>query len=289
MALTAVGRAEVAALHHQLRDTPTTANATVRTLSTMFTVAETWELIPPGRNPCRSVRRYKQYARERFLTVEEYRRFGCVVKEAPADGSVWPPAVAALRLLVLTGCRHSEITSLRWDDVDRTAGKLRLRDAKAGPRRVPLTAPVASALAGIARVPGNPWVFVGRTPETRLTNLRRHWHPIRARAGLGDVRLHDLRHSFASRALALGESLPMIGKLLGHSQVETTERYAHLARDTVHESAARVAESLAIDLFGSDWLPGIAEACETMSQGRRQGVGVAVIKLDDVGVKAGRM
>ena len=112
-----------------------------------------------------------------------------------------------------------------------------LADAKAGPRKVPLTAPVASVLANIAREPGNPWVFVGQTPGARLSGLRNYWHPIRARAGLDDVRLLDLRHSFASRALALGESLPMIGKLLGHSQVETTARYAHLARDTVHESA----------------------------------------------------
>jgi len=121
MALGAVGRAEVAALHHRLHDTPTTANTVVRTLSTLFTVAERWALVPPGRNPCRAVRRYKQSLRERFLTVEEYRRLGRVLKEAERDGSVWPPAVAAIRLLVLTGCRHAEIVSLRWDDVDRTA------------------------------------------------------------------------------------------------------------------------------------------------------------------------
>ena len=196
-----VGRAEVAALHHRLRDTSTTANATVRTLSTLFTVAETWEFVPPGRNPCRSIRLYKEHARERFLTVEEYRRLGRVLKAAEADRSVWPPAVAAIRLLVLTGCRHGEITSLRWDDVDRTAGEIRLRDAKAGPRRVPLTAPVASVLAGIARVPGNTWGFVEQTPGTRLTSLRNYWHPIRAKAGLDDVRLHDLRHNSGIRLI----------------------------------------------------------------------------------------
>jgi len=255
MALTAVGRAEVAALHHRLRETPTTANATVRTLSTLFTVAETWELVPPGRNPCRSVRRYKEQARERFLTVEEYRRLGRVLKEAQEDGSVRPPAAAALRLLVLTGCRHSEITSLRWDDVDRTAGELRLRDAKTGPRRVPLTAPVAAVLAGIARMPDNPWMFVGQTPGTRLTSLRHYWHPIRARAGLDDVRLHDLRHSYASRALALGEGLSTIGKLLGHRKIATTARYAHLMRDAEKGAAARVGDSI-----GAHLRPRIAEA-----------------------------
>ena len=248
MALTAVGRAEVAALHHRLRDTPTTANATVRTLSTLFTVAERWELVPPGRNPCRSVRLYKEHARERFLAVEEYRCLGRVLKEAEADRSVWPPAIAAIRLLVLTGCRHAEITSLRWDDVDRTAGEIRLRDAKAGPRRVPLAAPVASVLAGIARVPDNPWVFVGQKPGTRLSGLRNYWHPIRARAGLDEVRLHDLRHSYASRALALGEGLSTIGKLLGHRKIATTARYAHLMRDAEKGAATRVGDSIGAHL-----------------------------------------
>ena len=98
-------------------------------------------------------------------------------------------------------------------------------------------------------------MIVGPKPGTRLSSLRNHWHSIREKAGLDDVRLYDLRHSFASRPLALGESLPMIGKLLGHNQVETTARYAHPARDTVHESATRVAESLAANPFGIDCRP----------------------------------
>ena len=108
-------------------------------------------------------------------------------------------------------------------------------------------------LAGLPRDLDSPWVIPGRYPGTYLRELADAWKVIRRRAGLDDVRIHDLRHSFASRALALGESLPMIGKLLGHNQVETTARYAHLARDTVHESAARVAQTLATDLFGDDW------------------------------------
>ena len=137
----------------------------------MFHLVEAWERVPPGRNPRRSVRQYEEHARERFLTPEEYRRLGRVLKEAEADGSVWPPAIAAIRLLVLTGCRHSEIVSLRWDDVDRTAGELQFRDAKAGPRMVPLTEPVSAVLAGIRREPGNPRVVVGQKPDTRLSSL----------------------------------------------------------------------------------------------------------------------
>ena len=155
MVLSAVGRREIAALHHGLRDKPCTANAAVRVASSMFQRAEAWELVPPGRNPCRSVRRYKQHSRERFLTPEEYRCLGRALSEAQADGSVWPPAIAAIRLLMLTGSRrHSEILTLRWDDVDRTAGELRLRDAKTGSRMVPMTAPVAVVLDGLRREPG---------------------------------------------------------------------------------------------------------------------------------------
>ena len=221
MALSAVGRGEIAALHHSLRDRAHTANATVRVVSSMFQRAEAWELVPPGRNPCRRVRRYAQHSRERFLTPEEYRRLGRVLNEAHADGSVWPPAIAAIRLLMLTGCRHSEILALRWDDVNRTVGELRLRDAKTGPRMVPLTAPVALVLDAIRRAPGNPWVIVAKTPSGRMSSVKHYWHRIRAQAGLDDLRLHDCRHSYASRALALGESLPAIGKLLGHRKVST--------------------------------------------------------------------
>ena len=248
MVLSAVGRREIAALHHGLRDKPCTANAAVRVASSMFQRAEAWELVSPGRNPCRSVRRYKQHSRERFLTPEEYRCLGRALSEVEANGSVWPPAIAAIRLLMLTGCRHSEILTLRWDDVDRTAGELRLRDAKTGSRMVPMTAPVAAVLDGIRREPGNPWVIVGKTPGGRVANVTHYWHRIRAQAGLDDLRLHDCRHSYASRALALGESLPAIGKLLGHRKVSTTARYAHLMRGAEKVAATRVGDSIGAHL-----------------------------------------
>ena len=153
---------------------------------------------------------------------------------------------------MLTGCRRNEIITLRWDDVDRTARELRLRDSKTGARRVPLT-PVAEAmLDGIPRVAGNPWVIVGQKPGAHLSNIEPIWIRVRARAGLEDVRIHDLRHSYASRALALGEGLPMIGKLLGHRKIGTTARYAHLARDTEKASAAKVGGSIGADILAHD-------------------------------------
>ena len=244
MGLEEVGGAEVTALHHRLRETPVLANRAVHLLSRMFTLAEAWDLVPPGRNPCRALRRYRTRKRERFLTPEEYRRLGRALRWACAEGGIWPPAVAAVRLLALTGCRRGEILNLGWDDVDRTAGDLRLRDAKAGPRMVPLTRPVLGILDAIPRSSENPWVIAGQRPGKPLTGLHHYWRPIRERAGLHDVRLHDLRHSYASRALALGESLYTIGKLLGHASVATSARYAHLMRDAEREAAVRVGGSI---------------------------------------------
>ena len=248
--LSEVDRPHVSALHHKLRDKPYQANATVMVLAKMFRLAEAWGMTPPRRNPCRSIRHYKETRRERFLSPEEYRRLGRVLDEAEADGSVFPTAVPALRLLLLTGCRKNEIVTLKWDDVDRTAGELRLTDGKSGWRSVPLTPAVEHVLASIPRIEGNPWVITGQNPGDHLKNLDAIWQRLRRRAKLDGVRIHDARHSYASRALALGEGLSMIGALLGHAKVTTTARYAHLARDTEKASAAKVGGSI-----GSDILP----------------------------------
>ncbi|MDD9992395.1 MAG: tyrosine-type recombinase/integrase [Rhodospirillales bacterium] len=248
--LSEVDRAEVAALHHKLRDKPYQANATMDVIARMFRLAEAWGMTPPRRNPCRSIRRYKETRRDRFLTPEEYREIGRVLDEAEADKSVFPTAVPAIRLLLLTGCRKNEIVTLKWDDVDRTAGELRLTDGKTGWRSVPLTPAVEHVLDSIPRLKGNPWVIAGQNRGDHLKNLDAIWLRLRERADLKDVRLHDCRHSYASRALALGEGLSMIAALLGHRKVTTTARYAHLARDTEKASAAKVGGSI-----GSDILP----------------------------------
>ena len=180
-------------------------------------------MTPPRRNPCRSVRLYRKNRRERFLTPEEYRTLGRVLKKAETEGGFMPSAVAAVRLL-LTGCRKNEVVTLRWDDIDRTAREVQIRDGKTGLRRVPLTPTVERGLAGTERIKGNPWVIVGQNP--------------------GD-------HLFASRALAIGDSLPTIGRLLGHRRMTTTARYAHLARDTEWTSAVKVGSSIGADILGN--------------------------------------
>lgn len=245
----AVGRRHVLALHRRLAATPVQANNVVVTLSQIFTKAQEWGILAEGKNPCRHVGLYRQRKRERFLTEAELERLGRVLDEAEENGGATPAAISAIRLLILTGCRRGEILGLRWEDVDLNARELRLRDSKTGPRVVPLSPSAARLLADLPRSAASPWVIPGRKPGTHMRRLGNAWRLLRGRAGLGDVRLHDLRHSFASNALAVGESLPMIARLLGHRQIASTARYAHLARASVHEAAARVADSLAEDIL----------------------------------------
>ncbi len=249
MPLAAVERAHAAGLHRKLGATPAAANQALDALSAMYGRAADWGLVPEGTNPCRGVMKYRLRRRERFLTEAEFERLGRALDEVEAEGGAAAYAAAAVRLLALTGCRKSEILDLRWEDVDPDAAELRLRDAKTGPRVVSLPPSALRLLAALPRLPGNPRVIPGKRPGARLSGLDRVWRAVRARAGLDGVRLHDLRHSYASRALALGEGLPVIAKLLGHSHIQTTARYAHLARHSVREAAERVADTIAADLL----------------------------------------
>ena len=245
----AVGHKEVTELHHALSARPVTANRTVEFLSRIYNAAEDQGRIPEGSNPCRLVAKYCERRRERFLTDEEFRRLGRVLAEAETCKGVSVHAVAAMRLLLLTGCRKGEILNLRWDQADMAAGELRLPDTKTGPRTISLAPEAVGVLSRVPWLPDNPFVIAGRIKGKAMRNLNDPWEIVCDRAGLKDMRIHDARHSYASRALALGESLPMIGRLLGHTQVETTARYTHLAKDSVRDSAIRVAESIAGDFL----------------------------------------
>ena len=247
--ISALGREHVADLHYRLRKTPVAANEAVGLLSGMLNRAEAWELVPPGSNPCRFVTRYRTRRPERFLTEGEFRRLGETLDNLEAEDLIPVHVAAAIRLLMLTGCRCGEVLGLRWEDVALERNEVRLQDSKTGPRVVPLSPAAVRVLEGVPRLSSNPWVIAGRKPGKLLSHIGHYWYGVRERAGLDDVRLHDLRHSFASRALALGEDLTMIGKLLGHKKIQTTARYAHLARDSVKESAALVAASIAADIM----------------------------------------
>ena len=244
-----IDRARVVELHHSMSTTPAMANQVIGALSRIWKLAEDNGRLPEGRNPCRTIVKYRKRKRERFLSEEEFRRLGGALAEAESRKDISPKAIAAIRLLLLTGCRKNEILALKWKEVDLDGRVLNLSDSKTGSRSIPLSPEATEVLAGIPRINGSRYVIPGISGEKPMSDLRVSWKKICKRAGIQDMRIHDCRHSFASRALALGESLPAIGKLLGHSHVETTARYAHLAQDSVWEAAARVSDSIAADAF----------------------------------------
>ncbi|MFO0447433.1 MAG: tyrosine-type recombinase/integrase [Pseudomonadota bacterium] len=249
--ITDVTRADIAKLHHDQRRIPYEANRCLEVVSKMFTLAELWGLRPDGTNPRKHIKKYPEEKRERFLSQAEMRRVGEVLRDMEGEGIELPSAIAAVRLLMLTGCRLGEIMNLKWEHVDLAGRALRLTDSKTGAKVVHLGQATIDVLAKIAKAPRNPWVIVGTLPGARLSDLQPFWQRVRARAGLKDARIHDLRHTFASTAVAAGQGLPMIGKLLGHTQVQTTARYAHLAADPVRTAAEEVSGQIAQNLTGN--------------------------------------
>lgn len=243
-----VERKDIAALHHKYRDTPYQANRTLQVLSKMFNMAEIWGLRPDGSNPCRHVPKYREQKRERYLGQHELQRLGEALSEAERDGSESVHVVAAFRLLILTGCRLREIQTLQWAFI--TDAGMELPDTKTGARRIPLPAAARAVLSTLPRTPGNPYVIEGKLEKSHITDLQHPWRRIRARAGLDDVRIHDLRHTYASNAVSSGMPIQMVGRLLGHTQIQTTMRYAHLADDPVRRAAEENANRLSAFVAG---------------------------------------
>ncbi len=209
-----VTRPEVIRLHHANRSAPFQANRIVALLSTMFNCAEKWGLRPDGSNPCRHVEKFTEHRRERMLSPAELAQLGDAL--AAYEGS--PYAVAAIQLLAFTGARRGEILGLQWAWIDFERGEARLPDSKTGAKTLHLPPPALAVLAGLPRLDGNPHVIAGKKAGAALGNLETPWQKIRRVAELDDVRLHDLRHAFASVAASSGMGLPIIGKMLGHTQ-----------------------------------------------------------------------
>lgn len=204
-----------------------------------------------GDNPVRRVKRAASPERDRILSPAELARLGEALAAAEAEGMAWQ-AVAALRLLALTGCRRDEILRLTWDQVDLGAGRLVLAETKTGRSVRPLAAPALAVLAEVRDRPGSSrWVLPSSRGDGPFVGIAKCWAKVRRRAGLEDVRLHDLRHNLASAAAASGESLFIVGKLLGHRKARSTERYAHLGDDPLRGVADRVAGQIATALTGT--------------------------------------
>jgi integrase len=243
-----ITRPDIARLHLALRHKPYQANRLLALLSKFFNWCERHGYRPDGSNPCRHIEKYRERRRERFLSPQELARLGEALAEAEQNESASQFVIAAIRLLILTGARLSEILTLQWPHVEFEHSLLRLPDSKTGQKVVYLNAPALQVLTELPRIEGNPFVICGKLAGARLINLQKPWRRIRKAAGLADVRIHDLRHSFASVAAGSGQSLPVIGALLGHSQPQTTARYAHLSADPLRTASDAVGERLANSL-----------------------------------------
>ncbi|PLU02963.1 tyrosine-type recombinase/integrase [Sinorhizobium medicae] len=264
-----VTRNDVAKLHLSLKSTSSQANRALAAISSMYSFADRQGLITEEFNPAKRIERYREEGRERYLSSEELARLGSAIRKAETDGLAWdinpngktkhvakkkqtttidPFAAAALRLLIFTGARLREILHLKWQHVDFDRGLLMLPDSKTGKKVIVLNAPALAVLASIDRLGG--YVIAGASAATEdekpRADLKRPWEGVRREAGLEDVRIHDLRHNFAAFGAGGGMGLPLIGKLLGHSQPATTARYAHLDADPVRRASDTIASGLAL-------------------------------------------
>jgi len=257
--VTDVTRADAQRLHASMRKTPFVANRTLALLQAMLTVAEGWDMRAGNSNPCKGVPRFPEPRRERFLTDAEFARLGKALREIEESNPNRWAAVAAVKLIILTGARRSEILTLKWSYVDWKYRELRLPDSKTGPKTLALNAAALMVLEDLQkRGDASEWVIPSKKSCSHLADIMRPWQEIRAAAGIEDVRLHDLRHSYASAGARAGLSLPVIGALLGQSQAGTTERYSHLARDPIHAANDMIGARIAAALDGkpdADVLP----------------------------------
>lgn len=218
-----------------------TASRTVGLLGGIFAFAVAEDMRPD--NPVHGVKRYPDRRGERFLSPQELARLGDALSKAERNGTS-PIAINVLRALILTGCRKSEILELLWNEVDFEQGYLRLTDSKTREKAVPLGASALELFASIPRMSGNPYVFPGMGEGIHLVGLPKIWERIRKMADLDDVRLHDLRHSFASVGAGAGIGLTIVGKLLGHRDPKTTARYSHVANDPARTAADLISSEI---------------------------------------------
>lgn len=276
-----VTRADVAKMHHGMRETPRQANQTLAVVSKMFTLAEVWGMRPDGTNPCRHVQKYRENKRQRYLSGIEIARLGdaLATMEGREKDGITTHVALLFRLLVFTGCRLAEVLTLKWEYVDLDARVLNLPDSKTGAKTVVLGAAAVDLLRRAPKKAHCPWVIAGSRRDalghwTHHANPSKAWQRIKDEVGkkkdgwpvadIKDVTIHDLRHSYASIGAGAGLGLSQIGALLGHTQSQTTMRYAHLADDPLHAAADLIAGEIAA-------LMAEAEPAEVVPMNRPQG------------------
>lgn len=258
---------ELARLHRRIgKERPTVANRVIECVGSIFKYAAICGLVPKGHNPAAGITAFKEAARERFLSAAEITKLGDTLARAEGEGLPWKAsnskhvpkvkqatiidrhAAAGIRLLILTGWRLREVLHLKWSEVDFERGVALLADTKTGRRYAVLTAPALVILKELDRL--GEYVIAGADKDKPRSDLNRPWRAVRSYAGLDEVRIHDLRHTNASVAASGGVPLAIVGKLLGHNQATTTQRYAHLADDPVRAAADSVGQRIAAALNG---------------------------------------
>ena len=243
--------------HRLWRDKPHSANRALALISLLLNFAEKRGLRPIGQNPCRLVKKYKEENRERFLSADELRRLSMALNEVETTHLETPFVTGAIRLLLYTGARSGEILNSRWEYVDWDNALLNLPDSKTGRKPVILGDSALIELRKLRTLNSilpSPFIIQGQKPSAPVSSLKKPWARICDRAKLANFRIHDLRHTAASLAAGAGLSLHQIGKLLGHTQSSTTQRYAHLAVNDARTSANLLGQKLdeAFKPAGSD-------------------------------------
>jgi integrase len=266
-------RTHVLRMHAGMASTPGAANRAVSLVSAIWNWAAARDEVASENNPAKGVARNPEHAKERFLSSDEFRRLGEALAKGETEGLPYeidergpkakhapkpenrkrlidPYAVAAIRLLILTGARLREILHARWENVDLERGIIFLPESKTGRKPIYLASAALEILAELPRIEGNPYVIVGLTPGKPRADLQNPWRAITDAAGLTGLRIHDLRHSFASIGAGASLGLPIIGKLLGHTQPSTTARYAHLDADPVRRAVETISASITTAMSG---------------------------------------
>jgi integrase len=264
---------DISQLHLSLRDRPYQANRLVAVVASMYGFAIRQGIVQRGTNPAQGIERFREFARERYLGIEELNRLGETLRLAETEGLPWQfetgtpeskhlpreenrrtifaqEVVLAFRLLMFTGARLREILTLQWTDIDFERGLINLSDSKTGKKTIVMSAATADLLKDSVR--RGTFVVPGLDADRSRSGLQKPWRAVQRHARLEGVRIHDLRHTFASIGAGASLGLPIVGKLLGHSQPATTARYAHLDADPLRRASNVIGAHLQAALAGSN-------------------------------------
>jgi integrase len=236
-----LGRRDIEALHKSLKETPYQANRVLALLSKMISLAKSWEW--RADNPCEGIPKFPEEKRERWLSTEEIERLCDSLDKHPSQSSA-----NAIRLMLLTGARRGEVMTAKWEDFNLELGMWTKPSHHTKQKRtehVPLSAPALQLLAAMKEKSDTPFLFPGAVAGKPLQDIKKTWAGLCRTAKLRGVRMHDLRHTYASHLVSSGMSLPIVGRLLGHTQPQTTARYAHLADDPLRRATNRFASIVA--------------------------------------------